>query len=200
MDLARRVAFRHLARSAPKADYFEDEIGGALDTIKGLRRYGAGLAKARDLLRPVVECLRSKALGKIYVALDEAIGHIPTLVREMEGIIANLLDIDQQLVEEQRRLTHLARSGESIALHDIRVPTADLAALVARIAKYNATHERLLDDAYSLEDIGTAGSRDLIAFERAIEKLESWEEINHAPEVSSDGWDEAVLDRVHVES
>jgi hypothetical protein len=200
MGIPERITRRFLARSAPAAEYFEDEVGHVRDTHRLLRAYGAGLMKARDILRPVAECLRSKALAKIYVELTDSIDQVPLLLREVEGILADLLKIDHELLDEQQRHTELIlAAGDDdykIQSRDVRVPVAALKALDARMKKYEKAVEKAFDRGFSLDDIGTAGSPDLRVYEKVFERLDSWEELN-MPEIDlrPDILVESIMDR-----
>lgn len=198
MTLVDRVARRFIAKVTPRLEFFEDEHDTALTTLKDLHAYGKALLTARDLLRPVAECLRSKSLGKIYVGLMEGADKIPVLQRELEGVIADLQKVDQELFAEARRHAEIVRDAPDdyeIDMGDVRLPTAALKALQARIKRYHATVEKTFDNlSFSIDEIGTAGSMDLKAYERIIEKLPGWEELNIV-ELELDGLDDAVASR-----
>jgi hypothetical protein len=198
MTLADRVARRFIARSAPRVEFFSDEMDTALDTLKGLHAYGKALLKARALMRPVAECLRSKALGKVYVDLTGAIDTIPALQKDLEGVITDLQRVDHELLVESRRHAAILREAAedyTIDETDVRLPTAALKALQARIKRYHAAVEKTFDEAsFSIDEIGTAGSLDLKAYERLMEKLPGWEELNIA-EIEVDGLEDAVASR-----
>jgi hypothetical protein len=187
-----------MARATPRLEFFEDEQETAVSTLKDLHAYGKTLLKARDLLRPVAECLRSKSLGKIYVDLTAGADMIPVLQRELEGIVADLQKVDQELFAEARRHAEIVRDASDdyeIDMGDVRLPVAAIKALQARIKRYHATVEKTFDNlSFSVDDIGTAGSLDLKAYERLIEKLPGWEELNIV-EIEVDGLDDAVVSR-----
>lgn len=180
MQLPLRVAMRHIARSAPKVQYLGDEVDTAIETLSNIRAYAQTMTKARDTLRPVVECLRSKALARKHLELDEALVQIPTVTREVEGILITLQDLDRELLLEERRHLALKRTEPQYEPRpkDVRIPRAELKDLRQRITRYGALVERIFDKTFSLDDLGDAGSPDLRAYERLLEKSISWEEMN----------------------
>lgn len=176
MQLPLRVAMRYIARSAPKVQYLGDEVDTAIETLSNIRAYAQTMTKARDTLRPVVECLRSKALARKHLELEEALAQIPTVTREVEGILITLQDLDHELILEERR--HVALKRTEPRPKDVRIPRAELKDLRQRITRYGALVERIFDKTFSLDDLGDAGSPDLRAYERLLEKSISWEEMN----------------------
>lgn len=199
MTLVDRVARRFIARRTPRLEFFSDEMNTVVDSLEKLDRYTSVLVKARDVLRPVAECLRSKSLGKIHAGITSAVDMLPMLRREVEGIATDLQKIDHELMQEVQRQAEIVRAAhddERVELNDIHLPTAALKALQTRVKRYHRTVEKTfdVDVSFTIDDIGTAGSLDLKAYEKLIEKLPSWEELNVA-EIELDGLDEAVASR-----
>lgn len=194
MSVAVRVARRFIARTTSRLEFLADEQKAAIGSLANLSRYRVSLGKARDVLQPVVGCLKSRPLVKLYVSLTTAVDALPDLGREVEGILMDLHDVNRALVLEAQRHAELARADEDHELDtkDVRLPTAAVRALQSRIKQYHDVVEKTFDQSFSLDDIGTAGSADLKAYERLIEKLPAWEELNVA-DIELDGLDDAVV-------
>lgn len=178
MNLSERVARRFIAS---KLEFFEDEVVGAVDTLKNLHSYGKTMGQALAILRPVTECLRSKPLAKIYVDLKETLGVLPHLVDEVNAIKSGFEQLDATCALEAARVRN---SAEPVSIPDIQVPRNELRNLQKRIRAHNARVEKTFDEAsFSTDDIGNAGSTDLRTYERLIEQAISWEEMTFPEEV-----------------
>ena len=180
MQLSPRVAMRYLARSLPKTEYFDEEVGYAAATLADVWSYLKTMSEARDILRSVTQCLRSKALGKVYVRLDEALGKLPMATKELEVMIEEMLRLDRIVVAEEKRLTDIIRAApedQEFDEKDVRLPEAEIVKLGQRIERYDKFIAATLDDSFSIDELGNAGSLDLKTYERLNEKCISWEEL-----------------------
>jgi hypothetical protein len=166
-DYDRRIALT-------QTEFFEDEVASVVDTVENVQAYGRTMGQALALLRPVTECLKSKPLAKIYVDLKETLEFLPKLVGELHAIKSDFEQLDAACALEVRRVRE-----NPVSISDVQVPKVQLRALQKRIRQYNARVAKTFDEAsFSTEDIGNAGSADLRAYERLLERALSWEELN----------------------
>jgi hypothetical protein len=201
MRIATRVARRYLARAVSRVEYLDDAMLAAQNTLANLRSYERSMTAAHSLLRPIVECLGSKALAKIWVELDETVTHLPKLAREIESIIVDIAHVDDDLVAEEHRHTALARGSSEeqyiVDPADIEVPENQLDGIDGRITRYNDLADRVLDKDFSIEKLGDAGSKPLREYQRLWDKCIRWDKLLF-PEVFliADDLADAVADRV----
>lgn len=193
-DYDRRVVL------ATTSDFFEDEARAVADTLKNVKSYEKTMSQALALLRPIVECLRSKPLAKVYVSLKETVEVLPKLSSELKGLQGDFVGLESACAAEAHRIQE---GSEQVSIPDVRVPRDALRKLQERIRQYNTLVTSIFDadDAsFSIDELGNAGSAGLRAYERLIENVIGWEELR-APEDFLDqdvgGLAELIYDAAH---
>jgi hypothetical protein len=156
------------------------------------------MTKAVSVLRPAAECLKSKPLLRVLRNAAAGLERCAPLIEELSGVKATIVQVDQMAVAEERRLIGLwqAEPQREIGTDEVIVPEG-YAAYLERVEAFNASVAEAFENLdLSLEDIGTAGSPALKAYEKLMELCPSWEDDLQIPEPfhAVDGLAESILD------
>lgn len=179
-----RKALNEAREPEPDPEYFEDDLNALDDCLVNFKKYVKVMTKAVTVLQPAAECLKSKPISRILRNAVASVEGCAPRVQELVSLRAFLAQLDQEAIAEERRLIGIWQQdgGREISVDEVTAPQGYATYLERVEAFNNAVSDAFENLELSLEEIGTAGSPALKAYEKLMELRPSWEDDLLIPE------------------